>query len=69
MDLRRPEDCCAAAMNEVDLEGHTALFNHFCTRERGVFLVTSYQCKTCSQKWERFVETQEPDELRWDAVF
>ncbi|KEY87779.1 hypothetical protein PC358_01305 [Pseudomonas capeferrum] len=65
----QPEDCCASAMNEVDKEGVTSLFEHYGTEEQGVFLVTGYKCKTCSQKWERFVETQDPDEVRWDAVF
>ena len=64
----QPDACCAAAMNQIDLEGGTTLFNYFDTKEQGIFLVTSYQCRECSQKWERFVETQDPDEVRWDAV-
>jgi len=68
MDVR-PEDCCTTAMNEVDLDGQTDRFHHYGTEERGFFLVTGYKCKTCTQKWERFVETQDPDEVRWDAIF
>ncbi|WLG31933.1 hypothetical protein PSH85_16350 [Pseudomonas simiae] len=65
----QPEDCCSAAMNEVDLDGGTDRFHNYGTEERSSFLVTGFKCKVCTQKWERFVEAQDPDEVRWDAVF
>ncbi len=67
--VMRPEDCCVTAMNEVDLDGGTAGFYRGETEEQGIFLKTGYICRECSQSWERFVETQDPDEVRWDAVF
>lgn len=67
--LMRPDDCCVTAMNEVDLEGVRDGFYCGETIEQGVFLKTGYKCRTCSQNWERFVEMQDPDEVRWDAIF
>ena len=60
--------CCESAMREVDEAGTTKQFLHHGTDERGLFLVTGYECNVCTQKWERHVETQDPNEIRWDAL-